>query len=93
MGSDGWKGACVSRRKALMIAGGALGLAAGAVAGVALPSLLGTGARDAACADGEAFLREQVKDSKICELKEALGRYQDYVQRVYKDHPWIRKTH
>ncbi len=49
--------------------------------------------RDAACAEGEAFLREQVKDSRICELKEALGRYQDYVQRVYKDHPWIRKTH
>ncbi len=49
--------------------------------------------RDEICAEGEKMLREQIEQSDICELKELLGKYQEYVQGVYKNFPWIRKTH
>ena len=48
--------------------------------------------RLAICTEGEAYLREQVANSPICELKEALGEYQDYVQRVYAKIPRIKNT-
>ncbi len=48
--------------------------------------------RLAVCTEGEKYLLEEVENCKICELKEALGEYQDYVQRVYAANPRIRNT-
>ena len=38
-------------------------------------------------------MREIVDKCNIVELKEALGRYQEYVQRVYVKFPRIKKVH
>ncbi len=43
------------------------------------------------CAKGEAQLRQVVDNCDINELKEALGEYQDYVQRMYAKFPRIKK--
>ena len=48
--------------------------------------------RLAVCTEGEDMLRATIAESPICELKEALGEYQDYVQRVYKNFPRIKNT-
>jgi len=48
--------------------------------------------RLAVCTEGEAMLRAMVDESPIIELKEALGEYQDYVQRVYQNFPRIKNT-
>ena len=45
------------------------------------------------CTRGEAQLREIVDKCDIVELKEALGRYQAYVQEMYKKYPRIKKAH
>ena len=45
------------------------------------------------CTKGEAQLREIVDKCDIVELKEALGEYQEYVQRMYKKFPRIKKAH
>jgi len=48
--------------------------------------------RLAVCTEGEDMLRATIAESPICELKEALGEYQDYVQRVYQNFPRIKNT-
>ena len=45
------------------------------------------------CTEGEQVLREMIDKCKINELKEALGEYQDYVQRMYQKFPRIKKEH
>lgn len=42
------------------------------------------------CENGERQLREIVDKCDIVELKEALGKYQDYVQEMYKKYPRIK---
>ncbi len=46
--------------------------------------------RLAACASGEEALRRDVENCHIVELKDALGRYQDYVREVYKKFPRVK---
>ena len=48
--------------------------------------------RLAVCTEGEEMLRAMVADSPICELKEALGEYQAYAQRLYAKVPRIKNT-
>ncbi len=43
------------------------------------------------CDEGEQILRETVERCRINELKEALGAYQEYVQRMYEKFPRIKK--
>ena len=43
------------------------------------------------CVKGEAQMHEIVDKCNIIELKEALGRYQDYVQEMYQKYPRIKK--
>ncbi len=45
------------------------------------------------CTKGEEQMREIVDKCNIVELKEALGRYQEYVQRMYEKFPRIKKVH
>ena len=47
--------------------------------------------RLAICTEGEKMLREKIDKCNICELKEALGAYQDYVQKMYVKYPRIKK--
>jgi len=42
------------------------------------------------CTIGEEAMREDVENCKIIELKEKLGAYQDYVQRMYQKFPRIK---
>lgn len=42
------------------------------------------------CTKGEEILRKEVDGCKIIELKEALGEYQEYVQKMYEKYPRIK---
>ncbi len=42
------------------------------------------------CTKGEEQMRSRVDNCNIIELKEALGEYQDYIQRMYEKYPRIK---
>ncbi len=46
--------------------------------------------RLAICTEGEQMLRELVDNCTICELKDALGEYQAYIQEVYAANPRVK---